>query len=88
MDISELIVFLRRMKRLNIDIELVGNYPWIYIDTINGKRVIEKFYGEHGFTIAFYPNYKITDITEIFKLLRKYNPNYTKTEKIFNKIYE
>jgi hypothetical protein len=65
------------MKKLNINIELVGNVPWIYIDKINGKRVKEKFHGNHGFTIAFYPirpgqEMNFTDITEIFKLIRKY----------------
>jgi len=53
MDILE--VFIKRMKKLNIDVELAGNYPWIYIDKINGKKVKEKFQGNHGFTIAFLP---------------------------------
>ena len=65
------------MNKLGIDIKLVGNYPWIYIDEINGKRVTEKFQGNHGFTIAFLPIRKdqeinFTDIREIFKLIRKY----------------
>ena len=75
MDILE--VFIKRMKKLNIDIELAGNYPWIYIDKINGKKVKEKFQGNHGFTIAFLPirkeqRMKFTDIGEIFRLVRKY----------------
>lgn len=70
-------VFGDRMKRLGIDITLAGNFPWIYIDTINGKRVKEKFHAEHGFTIAFLPireeqKLEFTDIGEIFKLIRKY----------------
>jgi hypothetical protein len=70
-------VFVGRMKKLGIDVELSGNYPWIYIDKINGKRVTEKFKGNHGFTIAFLPirkeqQMKFTDIAEIFKLIRKY----------------
>lgn len=70
-------VFIKRMKKLNIEIELVGNYPWIYIDKINGKKVVEKFQGNHGFTIAFLPIRKelkmeFTDIGEIFRLVRKY----------------
>jgi hypothetical protein len=70
-------VFVERMKKLGIDVELSGNYPWIYIDKINGKRVTEKFKGNHGFTIAFLPirkeqQMKFTDIGEIFKLIRKY----------------
>lgn len=75
MDILE--VFIKRMKKLNIDVELAGNYPWIYIDKINGNKVKEKFGGNHGFTIAFLPirkeqKMKFTDIGEIFRLIRKY----------------
>lgn len=75
MDILE--VFIKRMKKLGIEIELMGNYPWIYIDKINGKKVKEKFKGNHGFTIAFLPirkeqKMKFTDIGEIFRLVRKY----------------
>ncbi len=76
-DLDKLTIFINRMKRLGIDIKLVGNYPWIYIHEINGKRVTEKFEADHGFTIAFLPvrtdqELAFTDITEIFKLIRKY----------------
>ena len=69
--------FVARMDALKIDVKLVANYPWIYIDSINGERVTEKFYGNHGFTIAFIPVKKdqelqFTDLKEIFKLIRKY----------------
>jgi hypothetical protein len=75
MDILE--VFIQRMNKLNIKIELAGNYPWVYIDKINGKKVIENFKGNHGFTIALIPirkdqEMKLTDIGEIFQLVRKY----------------
>jgi len=74
---DKLIIFVGRMKKLGIDIKLAGNYPWIYIDEINGKLVTEKFEGNHGFTIAFLPIRKdqelnFTDIGEIFQLVRKY----------------
>lgn len=77
METDKLKVFVDRMKKININIKLVGNYPWIYIDEINGKRVTEKFEGNHGFTIAFLPvradrELEFTDINEIFKLIRKY----------------
>ena len=65
------------MKKININIELMGNFPWVYINTINGKKVIEKFEAEHGFTIAFLPckagkEIEFTDLTKIFELIRKY----------------
>ena len=74
---EKLTIFINRMKKIGIDIELFGNYPWIYIDTINGKKVKELFEGNHGFTIAFLPVKKdqkleFTDINKIFKLIRKY----------------
>lgn len=66
-----------KLKRININLELAGNYPWIYLDKINGKKVKEKFQANHGFTIAFLPldinkKVQLTDISEIFKLIRKY----------------
>ena len=70
-------IFIERLKKIGIELKLGGNYPWVYIDYINGKRVTEKFQGNHGFTLFFMPIKKdkeieFTDITEIFKLIRKY----------------
>ena len=76
-------VFVERLKKIGIDVKLSGNYPWVYITEICGKRVTEKFYGNHGFTIIFLPARNdsppsdFTDIEEIFKLIRKYK-NKTK----------
>ena len=69
--------FQDRMLKLGIDVVLVSNYPWIYIESINGKRVTETFRANHGFTIAFIPirlgqKLEITDISEVMNLVRKY----------------
>ncbi len=77
MEKDKLTVFVDRMKRIGIDVKLAGNFPWVYINSINGKRVTEIFEANHGFTIAFLPvradkELAFTDITEIFKLVRKY----------------
>jgi len=74
---DKLVSFINRMSRIGIDIKLAGNYPWIYINSINGKRVTEIFEANHGFTVAFIPvradkELELTDIGEIFKLIRKY----------------
>lgn len=74
---DKLEIFLERMRKVGVAMELAANYPWIYIDRINGKRVVEKFRGDHGFTVAFLPIRKdqelhFTDIGEIFSLVRKY----------------
>lgn len=71
-NVSKLAVFLGRMYKIGINIELMGNYPWIYIYSINGNRVKDKFLAEHGFTIMFQNTREFTDIGEIFKLIRKY----------------
>ena len=70
--------FVERLKKIGIDIKLPGNFPWVYIDEICGVRVTEKFEANHGFTLIFLPGRndspvsEFTDITEIFKLIRKY----------------
>ena len=74
---DKITVFIERLQKIDIEVKLGGNYPWIYIDHINGKRVTEIFQANHGFTLAFTPVKKeqeieFTDITEIFKLIRKY----------------
>jgi len=74
---SKLKSFVTHLAKLDIKVELVGNYPWIYLDKINGVKVTEKFRGNHGFTIAFEPvkigkELHLTNIPEIFKLIRKY----------------
>lgn len=74
---KKLWIFINRMKKLGINIELVGNFPWIYIHKINGQKVTEQFHAEHGFTIGFQPitkggEFEFTSIKEIFKLIKKY----------------
>ncbi len=69
--------FQENSKKLGIDVEFGANFPWIYVDKINGQRVTEKFEADHGFTVAFLPvrrdmPFRFTDIGEIFKLIRKY----------------
>jgi hypothetical protein len=67
----------KRMKKMGIELELIGNYPWIYLRKVNGNTVKEKFYANHGFTVAFLPTkpedkLELTDIGEVFKVIRKY----------------
>jgi hypothetical protein len=71
-------VFVERLKKIGIDVKLSGNFPWIYLDEINGVRVTETFCANHGFTVMFLPGRndsppsEFTDIKEIFKLIREY----------------
>ena len=68
-----------RLKKIGIEVRLSGNYPWIYLDEVNGNRIKSEDYylGNHGFTIAFLPikpdqKMELTDIGRIFKIIRKY----------------
>lgn len=38
-DLAKLDIFKKRMKKMGIDIELIDNYPWIYIDKVNGNKI-------------------------------------------------
>jgi len=71
-------IFIRRLKKIGITIETFGNYPWIYLGTVNGKPIKEKFRAEHGFTAFFLAtknsqNYitKFTDRRKVFKKVRE-----------------
>jgi hypothetical protein len=45
----------QRMQRIGIEIEFVGNYPWIYLERVNGIRIRqEDFTANHGFNIAWF----------------------------------
>lgn len=68
-------IFVKRLEKIGIKVELFGNYPWIYLDSVNGIKVKSKFQADHGFTIAFYPirigeDYVFTDIKRIFLEIR------------------
>ncbi len=75
-NLEKIPIFIKRLEKIGIKIELWTNYPWIYVYKINDKRVTELFHADHGFTIAFLPlrneELNFTDISEIFKLIRKY----------------
>jgi len=68
-----------RLKKIGIEVELAGNYPWIYLEKVNGNRIKREdfFRGNHGFTIAFLPIrndqvMELTDIGKVFEMIRKY----------------
>lgn len=45
--------FVRRLERIGVTVELIGNYPWIYLRKVNGKPILDTFAGNHGFTAFF-----------------------------------
>lgn len=69
--------FVERMKRVGVEVDLVGNYPWVYLEKVNGKVIEEQFFSNHCFTLGFQPikiggNFEFTDIKYIFEIIRKY----------------
>lgn len=78
---NEIEVFINRLKKIGIQLSLVGNYPWIYLDAVNGNKVqrIDYVNANHGYTIAYSgvragdkPHLNWHDIKTTFKLIRKY----------------
>ena len=68
--------FVNRLKKIGIEVELSGNYPWIYLETVNGKRIKQRFQGNHGFTAFFLPtkpgqSAHITDTKVVFAKIRE-----------------
>lgn len=76
-EFEKLTIFVERLQKIGIKVELVSNYPWIYLDKVNDNKVTEKFEGNHGFTIGFLPirrdrPFHFTDLKYIFEIIRKY----------------
>ena len=70
-------VLRNRLLKIGITIEMYSNYPWVYLDKVNGIEVEEVFFSNHGFTIGFNPTkvgheFMYTDIGKIFEIIRKY----------------
>lgn len=68
--------FVNRLAKIGITVTLVANYPWVYLDTVNGKKVWGKYYGNHGFTVFIVPVLSkypahITNIRVVFKKIRE-----------------
>ena len=47
--------FVRRLKKIGIEVTLAGNYPWIYLESVCGHKVWERYEGNHGFTALWVP---------------------------------
>lgn len=73
---EELKILIERLLKIGIKIELIGNYPWVYLDKVNGNKVKEIEGGNHGLVIAFVPvrigNKTKFEIERLFKYIRKY----------------
>ena len=79
--INEIQIFINRLKKIGITLELIGNVPWIYLDKVNGNKIKREDWinANHGYTIAWYPvklgekpHLNWNDIKETFRIIRKY----------------
>ena len=64
-----------RLNNIGIEVTLTANYPWIYLNSVNGNRVTETFHANHGFTIFTSlqdGTYRLTDRAKVFEIIRKY----------------
>lgn len=67
--------FLDRLSKIGISLNCSINYPWVYIDSINGKNVEEKYGSEYGWVLGFFygnDDFYCTNLKKVFKLIRKY----------------
>ena len=79
MKYNALTIFGDRLKRIGIDVVFAANYPWIYLEEINGKKVVEKHQSEHGFVVGYMSirkdgGFMFEKLDAIFDLIRKYLP--------------
>jgi hypothetical protein len=73
---NKISLFVERLRKIGIEVELVGNFPWIYLDKVNGKKVTERFMARHGFTafmLSVRPGNKPkwSDIRKVFSKVRE-----------------
>lgn len=73
---TSIVSFINRLSKIGVKVDLVGNYPWVYLRAVNNKEVKGNFHGNHGFTVFFRAirtgeQDKITDISTVFKKIRE-----------------
>jgi very-short-patch-repair endonuclease len=72
MKTSKITRFVNRLNKLGINVELTGNYPWVYLSKVNDRVIRERFMANHGFTVFFVNNGEtVTDIKKIFSKIRE-----------------
>lgn len=78
---DEITVFRNRLKKIGTEIELKGNAPWIYLESVNGNKVKPEDWvnANLGYTIGWFPlrvddefTLNWNDIKITFNIIRKY----------------
>lgn len=76
---NEISIFVNRLNKIGVELELIGNAPWIYLSKVNGNKVNkEDWTANYGYTIAWMgtkygdkPHLDL-DLKRTFKIIRKY----------------
>lgn len=73
---EEVVRFVERLKRIGIKVELLGNYPWVYLHKVNGNEVAGKFESDHRFTAFIIPPnptkpIRMTNVRKVFQKVRE-----------------
>ena len=78
--VIELLV--HRLRTIGIEIEFIANYPWVYLDSVNGVKVTGTHMARHGFTSFMisgandkYIFYSEETFKKIREMIRKDVPN-------------
>ena len=76
---NEIEIFVNRLNKIGIEVELVANIPWIYLNKVNGNVVQDEDYNaNYGYTVAWYPvrlgeePHLDYDLKRTFEVIRKY----------------
>lgn len=67
--------FHRRLKKIGVEVDFRSNYPWVYLNSVNGKMVKGNFHANHGFTAFFLPtkpdtSERFSDRRAVFQKIR------------------
>jgi hypothetical protein len=70
--------FVERLRNIGVTVELCGNFPWVYLQKVNGVLVKCKFLAEHGFTAFFLSEKgaKFSDRRVVFSKIREMIKEY------------
>lgn len=61
----------RRLSCIGVDIELKGNFPWIYMWKVNGTVVDEIVGANHGFCIGYSESKFLSNTKALFEKIRE-----------------
>lgn len=73
---NKLDIFIKRLQKIGIQLELIGNFPWVYLDKVNGVKITKRYYSKYGYTIMFVPiklgqEHKFLDGKDMFDVIRQ-----------------